>query len=419
MTTSVDNAATGRRASPRAVLVAATASQASASAINIGLPSIGPDLRAEFGLGLAELGAVLTAGLLGSGLALIAAGIAVDRFGTRVSMLSAVALAIGGLLEAAFADSREALFVGLLVFGIGTAVVPVAGAGELMRSYPVERRGWALGIRQMSVPLGGILAAVALPGLVALGGIRLALVVGAVLVGASGLVFGLVAGAPRPPVARGTEWSAFRTIVSAPGMLRLFAVAALYIVVLQALLAFAVPAGRDAGLSAFEAGAAYVVVNVAAVAARVIWGVVADGGAGTRRARTLVETGLVAALGAVLFGAALHAGAAAVFVAAALFGFGALGWNGVLYLTATERVGMQYAARAMGVASTVVFVLSFAVSPLVGSLAAHAGWDAVWFGASGVALAGALVAAALARTGPAATTTGASDAAPGAGARVR
>lgn len=391
--------AQSRRPSPLAVLVAASASQASVSAINFGLPSIGPDLQEEFGLSYAELGAVLTAGLLGSGLFLIAAGIAVDRFGTRISMLASVALGAGGLLLAAFAHSKLVLFGALLLFGVGTSVIPVAGAGELLHAYPAERRGWALGIRQMSVPLGGIIASGALPLLRSVGGVELALLVYAALVGVSGLAFGLVAGRPQHVERRSTQRAAFGTILRAPGMVRILVVAACYIVVLQALLVFAVPTAREAGLSPFWAGAAYVVVNLAAASARVFWGIVADRGGGTGRVSTLWETGALAAIGAGLFGIALHVGTPFVLVAVAVFAFGALGWNGVLYLTAAERVGMEFAARAMGVASTVVFVLSFVATPLVGALAARAGWDAVWFGMVGMAALGALVASRL-RTSP-------------------
>src|SRR5438552_12634590 len=109
--------------SPRAVLTGACAAQAAVSFVSFGLPAIGPQLRHAYGLSLPELGAVLTANLLGSGLALIGAGIAVDRFGSRAAMLAGTALAGAGLVAAAEAGSRDLLFSGLLVSGIGPAVV--------------------------------------------------------------------------------------------------------------------------------------------------------------------------------------------------------------------------------------------------------------------------------------------------------
>jgi hypothetical protein len=57
---------TARTPSARAVLVGASAAQAAVAYVGFGLPVIGPQLRGEYGLSLAELGAVLTATLLGA-----------------------------------------------------------------------------------------------------------------------------------------------------------------------------------------------------------------------------------------------------------------------------------------------------------------------------------------------------------------
>ncbi len=384
-----------RTHSPRAVLVGASAAQAAVSFVTFGLPSIGPELRREFGLSLPELGAVLTATLLGSGLALIGAGIAVDRFGARRATFAGTALAALGLALAAAADSKGVLFGALLVSGLGSAVVPVAGAGALFRAYPASQRGWALGVRQMAVPLGGTIAAAAVPVLERLGGVEVALGTGAAAVGVTGAAFALVPEDAPQPASRAER--PFRSIWRAPGMQRLLVVAGFYIVVLQAVLAYTVPAARAAGLSAFAASATYFAVNVTAMVARIVWGRVADRGEGTRRTRTLVEVGAVAAVGALLFTFALHAGAAVVVPAAVLFGFGALGWNALIYVSAGERAAPELAGRSVAVAATVVFLLSALCTPPLGALAAKVGWDAFWATTAVLAALGALVAARLPR----------------------
>jgi MFS family permease len=367
--------------------------QAAVSFVTFGLPAIGPELRRAYGLSLPELGAVLTANLLGAGLALIAAGIAVDRVGSRAAMLAGTSLATGGLVVAAFSGSKAALFTALLVSGLGSAVVPVAGAGALFRAYPAARRGWALGMRQMAVPMGGTIAAAVLPALETHGDVRLPLLVGAGAVGATGAAFAVVSGAEGRPAVR--PKGAFRSILRAPGIQRLLLVACFYIVVLQALLCYAVPAVRAAGLSTFAASAAYFAVNVAAMVARVAWGRLADSGGGGRRVRTLVDVGAVAAGGALLFALALHAGPAAVVLAALVFGFGALGWNAIVYVSASERAAPELAGRSFALAATVVFLLSALCTPLLGALADYAGWDSFWVTTAVLAAIGALVAATL------------------------
>jgi MFS family permease len=373
------------------VLAAATVSQAAVSVVNFGLPAIGPELRSEYGLTLAWLGAVLTAGLLGSGLALITAGIAVDRYGPRLSTLAGTVLAAAGLALAASVDSKGPLIAALAIFGVGSAVVPIAGTSALFRVYPASRRAWALGVRQMAVPLGGTVAAILMPLLVHAGGVKLAFGVAAGLVAVTGCVFALLP--EEGSRSAGVRVSRpFRSIVRAQGMQRLLVVAAFYIVVLQAVLAYTVPAVRSAGLSALVASTAYLGINVTAMVARIVWGKVADRQEGSRRARTLVEVGLVAAAGALVFTVALHAGPVAVIAAAVVFGFGALGWNGIVYVSAGELAAPELAGRSVAVAATVVFLLSAVCTPLLGAVAARAGWDAFWVSTGLLALAGALIA---------------------------
>jgi MFS family permease len=374
--------------------MSASAAQSAVSFINFGLPSIGPDLRRHFGLSLPELGGVLTASLLGSGLALIAAGIAVDRFGARRATFAGTALAAAGLAAAAAAPSKALLFTALAVSGIGSSVIPIAGAGALFRAYPAARRGWALGVRQMAVPLGGTIASGAMPGLVRIGGVELAFAVAAGAVAVTGSVFALIPEDGGGPVRTRLE-RPFRSILMASGMLRLLLVAALYIVVLQAILSYTVPAARAAGLSVFWAGFTYFAVNVTAMVARLVWGRVADRKGGSRRVRTLVETGIVGAVGGLVFTLALHAGAGLVVPAAVLFGFGALGWNALVYVSAGERTGPELAGRSVATAATVVFLISAVCTPPLGALADHAGWDVFWLTTAVLAGLGALAASGL------------------------
>jgi MFS family permease len=387
-----------RTPSARVVLAGATAAQAAVSFVSFGLPAIGPQLRHAYGLSLPELGAILTANPLGAGLTLMVAGVAVDRFGSRAAMLGGTAVATTALVVAALAESKQQLFAALVVSGTGSAVVPVAGAGALFRAYAPARRGWALGVRQMAVPLGGTIGAAGLPVLDAAGGVRLALLVAAGIVGVTGIAFALLLGPEARPALRSPR--AFRSIIRAPGMQRLLVVAGFYIVVLQALLSYTVPAVRAAGLSAFVASATFVAINITAVVARIVWGHAADRGGGTRRVRTLVETGAVAAVGGLLFTAALHAGPVAVLLAALVFGFGALGWNAIVYVSAGERAAPELAGRSFAVAGTVVFLISAAAAPPLGALAEHVGWDTFWATMAGVAAVGAVIATGLRRTVP-------------------
>lgn len=385
-------------ASPRLVLFWASAAQASVSLLTLGLPAIGPDLREEYGLSLAGLGAVLTASLLGAGLSLITLGMAVDRYGGRATTLGGSLLAAMAVAGAAFSESGAVLIGLLFVTGLGMAAVPIAGIGSLFRAFEPSRRAWAIGIRQTAVPVGGVIGALLLPGLVALGGVRLALLACAGAMGLTCLGFATVAGeasgAPVAPLSR------LRRIWRTPGIRRLLIVAGLYVVVLQSMLSFTVPAARAAGLSAFLAGATFVAVNVTAGIARVVWGLLADRAGGTRRVQMMVGAGSVAATGGVMFALSLHFGALVVVPAAILFSFGALGWNALVYVSAGERAGPELANQSVALAATIVFICGALSTPPLGALAEHAGWDVFWLVNAGLAGIGALVAMRLPRATP-------------------
>ena len=383
---------TGRRARrPGTVLAGASAAQAAVSLVNFGLPAIGPELQDEFGLSLFELGAVLSAGILGSGVVLVGVGSLVDRFGARLTMVLGTAIGSLGLAAAALAGSKTAFFLAVLASGIGSAVAPIAGTGALFRVYPPATRGRALGVRQTAVPLGGAIAAVAFPALYAIGGTELTLGFAATAVAVTGLWFALVIPSERIVREPGAGGSV-RTILRTPGVRTLLAVAACYITVLSALVAYLVPAVRESGHSELTASIAFFAVNIAAMAARIAWGWVADRGGGTRRVRALVEVGVLAAAGGVTFALALHLGPVAVVLASVVFGLGALGWNALVYVSAGERVDPSLAARSVAVAATVVFVLSAVVTPVLGALVDALGWDALWVATAGIALLGAFLA---------------------------
>jgi MFS family permease len=375
-------------------LVVASAAQAALSFVILGLPAIGPQLSDTFGLSLAGLGAVLAMLSLGSGLALLAADVAIVRFGERIATAAGTALAVLGLSFAAVASGKWTLALGLFVTGLGGAVVPVSGAVAIFRVYPAGRRAWALGVRQMAVPLGGTVAALTVPPLEHAGGTRLVLAVGAALVAVAGGCFAVLSEGGRSPH---RSQRSFRRIWRAPGMQRLFLLVLFYMVVLQAVLVYTVPAVTDAGFSALVVGSTYFVINVTAIVSRLAWGRIADGASGTRSVRSLTEIGLVSFVGAVLFAVALHAGPAVLLPAAVLVGFGALGWNAVLYAAAGERAPPEIAGRSFAVAGTVIFVASALVNPALGALADHVGWDAFWLVTGVVGLLGAALATTLPR----------------------
>ena len=376
--------------SPGLVLAGASAAQAAVSFINFGLPSVGPALRQAYGLSLPAYGAAVTATLLGTGVSLIAWGALIDRFGSRRGVVVGTLIAVVSVVAAAATSSPGVLIAALFCSGLGTAVIAIAGSGALFRVYGAERRAWALGVRQMAMPLGGVTAAMALPAVEHAVDVHAVLYLAAGLVAVAGLAFSLVADAGSAPGSRLVGFALWR-ILRVRRIWTLFGISALYIMALQACLSYLVPSLRDAGVSAFGAVVCFVVLNLSAAACRVFWGKVADLGGGQRRSRTLFEIGLVTTVGSLALAGARHGGGlATILPAVALVGFGAFGWNHLVYVSAGESVAPALAGQAVAVSATLVFAMGGILTAPLGALADAFGWDSVWLLMAGFTLLGAL-----------------------------
>ena len=153
------------------VLAVSTAAQAATSAFFLGLAAVAPELRAYYDLSLPALGALLGAASIGILGTLILWGSATDRFGERPVMVVGLAGAAAFLWIAA--GQRDPVVVGALLVAAGAAGASVnAASGRAVLSwFPARRRGFAMAVRQTSVPLGAAVAAVALPLVVGRGGV--------------------------------------------------------------------------------------------------------------------------------------------------------------------------------------------------------------------------------------------------------
>jgi MFS family permease len=376
--------------SPRArtTLIIAVIAQSAVSVVQFGLPAIGMEVRDQFGLGPAGFGAVFAAVGLGSAVALIPTGMLVDRFGARPVLLAGAGINLVAYLVASLAGSAALFSAAIFVAGIGSAAVPVAGMSSLLREFPPQKRGIALGWRQLAVPLGGTIGAAALPLLAHVGGVRLALTATALFTASTAAVFAKLS----LPGSGETRRLRLDGALTAPGMRSLLVVGLLYVYALSAALTYIVPAARDDGIGRTAAGALFVILNLAAAASRLVWGRMADRAGGTRRVRTLTECGALAAVAGLAMPVALHLGLVPAVLVTVALAFGCFGWNGVLYVTAGELVGAERAGRAVGVASTMVFGAGSLASPVSGLVAEAGGYDVMWLTAAAASAAGAVFA---------------------------
>jgi predicted MFS family arabinose efflux permease len=247
-------------------------------------------------------------------------------------------------------------------------------------------------MRQMSVALGGLLAALLLPLAVHLSGVTLALSMAGVLTAVTAVVFAL--DLPHGPLvtadARRRVVAPF-AVLREPGMGRLMVIALLYIVALVTVLTFSVPALRDGGAGTGAGSLLFALVSISAMVARVAWGRLADAGGGRRRVATLRDVGILACGAAVLTWVVWPHGTAVRIAALVVLSLGALGFNGVLYLIAGEIAGAARAGQAVALISTALFGGAALAAIPLGALADAEGYRSLWVATAIAAGLGAIV----------------------------
>lgn len=344
-----------------AVLGAGTVAQASFSAITVGLAVLAPVLRSEFGLSLGQVGALLSAAWLGAVVTLFPWGLAADRFGERVVLTIGLAGSAVFLVGASRAGTFESLFAMLALAGAAGASVNSASGRAVMLWFESRERGLALGIRQTAIPLGGLVAALVLPGLVHAdgSGAGFLFLAGFCVVGA--IAGGLVLRG-RDGVGE-VEPEPFSTVLRDRRLLRLSFASGLYLYAQVAVIGFGVLFLHDAhGLGNAHAALVIAVSQALAVALRI----------GTGRWSDLVGTrigplravGLAIACALVVTAALAHGPLLALVPALAIAGGLAMAWNGLSFTAAAELAGTASSGAAIGFQQAVLSGLGV-VSPLV------------------------------------------------------
>lgn len=372
----VERLVSGRGAGPyRWVVLGVGALGAGAfAALRMGLPSLGPAIRDTYGLSLAQVGFAFTALAVGTMVTLLLWGMLTDRIGERPVMAAGLFGAALALVGAGAATGFASFLLALFAAGAMGASATGASGRAIMGWFGWRERGFALGIRQMALPLGGGLGSLTLPALAAgVGGLRLAFfALAGLMIGAALLCLAFMREAPErpqvlPPAASPTPPMRDRRLW------RLGAGSALLVFAQSAMLGFLVLFLHDQHrVPAETAALALAAVLLVGAAGRVRAGRVSDRQArriAPMRRRALASGSLLVAL------AALTGAPDAVVVPLAIAaGIATMTWNGLAFTAAAEISGRARAGTAMSMQNTIVAV-GGAVSPAAfGTLVEAAGW---------------------------------------------
>ncbi len=372
------------------VLAAGTVAQTSQAAAYAGLAVLAPVLRDQYDLSLSQVGVLLGVASVGAMLTLLPWGLAADHVGERATAAVGLAGAAAGYAAGAYAPEFVSLVLLLSVAGAFGASSNTATGRAVTSWFPRAERGFALGIRQTSVPIGGFAAALLVPVIADAWGSRGALlaIAGFSLVAAATAGVFLVEGPIRSDLE--DEADALRHPLRDPRIWRLSTGSSLFIFTQVALTGFVVLfLESERGFTHGEAGAVLAGMNVLAAAGRLAAGRISDR-IGTRVGlirRIAAGTALATAATAALLGAS-----AWLLVPAFVIGGGlSMSWNGLSVTAAVETAGTRRSGAALGLQQTMLGV-AVVVAPLVfAPFVAATSWRAGFAAAAAFPVAGLLV----------------------------
>jgi sugar phosphate permease len=298
--------------------------------------------------------------------ALVAWGAVTDAYGERVVLLSGlVGTAVLGLGAVLVHDL--VLFAVLLGLAGASAASANSASGRVVVGwFPPERRGLAMGIRQMAQPVGVGVAAITIAVVAERHGVHAAILVPTVAAAVAALVVALlVVDPPRPerpagaPRGHGNPYRGDRYLV------RIHSVSVLLVVPQFVVWTFAlVWLVQDRGWSAAAAGGVVAVAQVFGALGRIAVGQLSDVVAS--RMRPLRWVAVAAAAVMLLLGVTAGAGswvAVPLMVVATVL---TVADNGLAFTAVAERAGPLWSGRALGIQNTAQFLTSSLVPPLGG-----------------------------------------------------
>jgi MFS family permease len=353
------------------ILTLGTAAQTAYSGVFLGIPILAPALRVEYDLTLPEVGLVIAAVNVGSVVTLLPWGLLADRRGERYVLGTGLSGASFALAAAAFAPSLAVFVLAIVLAGALGAGVNAASGRAVLGWFEQRQRGFALGIRQTAVPLGGTLAALALPPIAGAWGLRgglIALALGCFVTAVAG-VLGL-----REAPAEEEELDELVHPLKDERVWRLSIGSGLILGAQACILGFAVLfLHGERGLSTGEAGAVLAATQVVGGFLRIAAGRWSD----HVRARLRPLRQLATALAVSLVVTAILTDAPLAFLLPALAIAGALSlsWNGLSFTATAEMAGRARSGAALGFQQTALSVASTAAPPVFAAIVDAGSWS--------------------------------------------
>ncbi len=295
--------------------------------------AIAPELARTLDLPVSMIGFQVSLAYVGATLMSLFGGLVQRKLGAvRANQIAATAIGLSLLIIAI--PHVAALFVGSLGLGIAYGMTNPAASHLMMKIASPTNRNLIFSVKQTGQPLGGVVAGLMAPPIAIAFGWQWSLMAGAFLALSTVLLIQPLRAkldGDRDPTTKFRS-AVFKdvSLVLRIRELRLLALAALTFSGVQlALMTFAVTMlVEDVKFDLVLAGVGLAVIQIAGVAGRLGWGVIADRNGDGRKTLLFAQSlSVVAAVATAFLSDSMPL--VAVFGILFLFGMSAVGWNGV------------------------------------------------------------------------------------------
>jgi len=329
---------------------------------------LAPALRDAHDLTLFRVGVLLDSVWIGTLLTLLPWGLLADRVGERLVLGAGLGLCGAALIGAGSAGTFGVLVVLLALAGAAGASVNAASGRAVMQWFPATERGFALGVRQTAIPVGGLISALVLPTL----GLRSAFLFLAALC-FGGAIFGVAAIRDREAEADVLEPRGLGVTLRDHRLWLLCGGSSFYLVAQLAVMAFLVLFLHDErGFSPGAAAAVLGAVQVVAAGLRIGTGRWSD-----RVASRIVPLRIVGVVSSVTLAAVavvLDAPSVVLVPAFVLAGGFSMAWNGLSFTAAAEIAGPSRSGAALGMQQTALAAAGAMVPPAFAAMVGATSW---------------------------------------------
>lgn len=349
-----------------------------------GYATLIPFIQSEYMLSKVEVGYMTSGMFLGSSIVAIPSGAVTDRIGVRNTLTLFCLMMVAVLYLFLLTSSYIAIIALLICFGIGYGGITPATNRGIMDEFSSQNRGTAMGIKQMGVPFGVVIAAASLPYLAHLYSWRISLfIIGNLLLCVTLAYFFIDrrVRATEDTVVR-NSFKKLKEIIRDKKILLLSIVVSFYIGMQVSVTTFLVIyLYQSIEFSLFFSTLCLSLVYCGGVFGRGIWGYISDNFYNRKRKIILSFIGAFSGIILVLLGLVDRmTPMLVVCVLSFLLGFTTQGWNGIYIIMLAENASKSEVGLTSGVGLTITNFGAILGAPLSGLIVDISGsYQIMWW----------------------------------------